>query len=217
MIITYCGAEFFKVSFGNTTLAFNPISKDSKLKQTRFGADIALITTEHPDMNGATQVSLGDKEPFIIRGPGEYEKNDVLIKGYPTVTRYGGVERINTAYLVTLEKMLILFLGAIATRDLPTELKEALDKIDLLFVPIGGDGVLEPDDAYAFAASIEPKIIVPMHYTAPSTGSNTLGSAHALDLFLKEEGGLEHTPVDKLTIKPKDLEGKENEVVVFAY
>ena len=46
MIITYQGAEFFKVQFGDTTLAFNPISKESKLKPTRFFADIASVTFE---------------------------------------------------------------------------------------------------------------------------------------------------------------------------
>ena len=32
MIITYQGVEFFKVQFGDTILAFNPISKESKFK-----------------------------------------------------------------------------------------------------------------------------------------------------------------------------------------
>ena len=161
MIITYHGAESLKVSFGDTTLAFNPISKDSSLKQTKFGADICLISLEHPDTNGVEQVTYNGKEPLVIRGPGEYEKNDVLVKGYPTVSQYGGNERINTAYLVMLEKMHLLYLGAISTRILPTELKEALDSVDIVFIPIGGEGVLEPDDAYAFAVSMEPKIIIP--------------------------------------------------------
>jgi hypothetical protein len=47
MIITYFGGEFFKVQFGDITLAFNPISKESKLKPSRFGADIVLSTTHH--------------------------------------------------------------------------------------------------------------------------------------------------------------------------
>ena len=164
MIITYHGAEFFKVSFADTVLAFNPVSKGSKLKQSRFGADIALISLEHPDMNGVDQVTHGDKEPFVIRGPGEYEVNDVLIKGYQTTSMYGGEERINTAYLVMMEKMLLLFTGALNTRELPSELKEALDKIDILFIPVGGDGVLEPDAAYEFSVSIGPRIVIPMHY-----------------------------------------------------
>jgi hypothetical protein len=210
MIITYHGAEFFRMSFGDTTLAFNPISKDSTLKQNRFGADVALISLEHPDMNGAEQVSHGEKQPFIIRGPGEYEVRDVLIKGYQTRSTYGGEERINTAYLVMLEKMLVLYLGAIDTKELPSELKEALDLIDILFVPIGGDGVLEADEAHELAVSIEPKLVIPMHF-------GMVGRKDALTLFLKEEGAAaqNHSPIDKLTLRSKDLEDKQNEVVVF--
>ncbi len=211
MIITHHGAEFFKVSFGDITLAFNPISKESTLKQTRFGADIALVSLEHPDMSGVEQVTFGGKEPLVIRGPGEYEKNDILIKGYTTTSHYGGVELINTAYLVTLEKMNLLFLGALSNKTLPTDLKETLDKIDILFIPIGGEGVLEPDEAHAFAVSIEPKLVIPMHYGA-------VGNKNAVDIFLKEEGLTlkEVQTTDKLTVKSRDLEGKQNEIVLFA-
>jgi L-ascorbate metabolism protein UlaG (beta-lactamase superfamily) len=210
MIITHHGAEFFKVSFGDTTLAFNPISKKSKLKPNRFGADIALITNEHPDMNGVEQVGLGEKSPFIIRGPGEYEIKDVLIKGFPITTNYGGEERINTAYLVKLEKMHILFLGATNTSEFSKELNEALDDIDILFVPIGGEGVLEPKAAHKLAVSISPRLIIPMHYVG-------VGMKDAIKEFLKQEGTEtnNHKPEKKLTIKNKDLEGKQNEIVVF--
>ncbi|MBP9760321.1 MAG: MBL fold metallo-hydrolase [Candidatus Pacebacteria bacterium] len=211
MIITHHGAEFFKVSFGDTVITFNPISKESNLKQTRFGADIALISLEHPDMNGVEQVTHGEKKPFVVSGPGEYEINEVLVKGYSTVSKYGGIELINTVYLVRMEKMLLLFLGALNTKDLPADLKEALDEIDILFVPIGGDGVLEPDTAHELAVSIEPRIVIPMHYSG-------VGIKNALDLFLKEEGteGESRTPIDKLTIKSRDLDGKQNEVVVLS-
>lgn len=210
MIITHYGAEFFKISFGDTTLAFNPISKKSKLKQTRFGADIALVTNEHPDMNGVDQVSHGEKEPFVVWGPGEYEILDVLIKGYPLTTAYGNEERINTAYLVKLEKMNILFLGATNTKEFPKDLNEAIDEIDVLFVPIGRDGVLGPQRAYELAVSIGPRIIIPMHYEG-------VGDKGVLDQFLKESGASSnHKPVNKLTLKAKDLEGKQNEVVVLS-
>ncbi|MBP9749685.1 MAG: MBL fold metallo-hydrolase [Candidatus Pacebacteria bacterium] len=207
MIITHYGAEFFKVSFGDTTLAFNPISKDSKLKQTRFGADVALITLEHPDMSGVEQVTHGDKVPFVARGPGEYEVNDILIKGYPSVSWYGGVERINTIYLVSIEKMHILFLGALGNKELPSDLKEVLDDVDILFVPVGGDGVLEPSPAHALAVSIEPKLVIPMHWQG-------VGVDKSIDLFLKEVGE-GASRVDKLTLKARDIDGKQNDVVVI--
>ena len=76
---------------------------------------------------------------------------------------------------------------------------------------MGGDGVLEPDDAYELAVSIEPSVVIPMHY-------GTVGRKNALEQFLKNEGGTNqnHKPVDKLTLRVKELEGKQNEVVVLA-
>lgn len=211
MIISHHGAEFFKVSFGDTTLAFNPISKKSKLKQTRFGADIVLVSNEHIDMNGIEQVAHGEKDPFVIRGPGEYEIHDVLIKGYPLSTEYGGEQLINTAYLVKLEKMHLLFLGATNSTEFPKELNEALDEIDILFVPIGGNGVLEAKEAHKLAVAVGPKLIIPMHF-------EDLGDTEAMKQFLKQEGAESenHAPVKKLTVKNRDLEGKQNDIVVFS-
>lgn len=210
MIISSYGAEFIKVSHGDTILAFNPVAKTSKLKQARFGADVALVSLEHDDMRGVEMVTHGEKQPVVVRGPGEYETRDILIKGYPTVSRYGGTELINTVYLVRMEKMTLLYLGALGTKELPAELKEALDTIDVLFVPIGGEGVLEPAPAHELAVSISPKIVIPIHY-------GSVGIAKALDLFLKEEGteNGNHAPIDKLTLKARELEGRENDVIVL--
>ncbi len=208
MIITYQGLEFFKVQFGDTVLAFNPISKDSKFKNSRFFADVALVTTNHPDFNGTENLSYSGKEPFVVSGPGEYEVKGVFIKGFASKSNYDGKDRINTVYSVSLEGMSLFFLGAISEPDIK-EAKETVDGIDVLFAPIGGNGVLDPSAAYKFAVSLEPKIIIPMHY------GDSLGK-DALKIFLKEAGadGIEH--LDKLTLKKKDLEGKEGEVMVVS-
>jgi superfamily II helicase len=42
-----------------------------------------------------------------------------------------------------------------------------------------------------------------------------VGDKNALKTFLKEEGSEDVKPVEKLTLKKKDLEGKEGEVVVL--
>lgn len=207
MIISYLGGEFFKVQFGDITLAFNPISKDSKLKSSRFGADIALVSTNHTDFNGIEQVFHGEKKPFVVSGPGEYEIKGVFIKGLPSTSSYGGKSLINTIYNVSLENMNICFLGAINTPELPREAEEALDAVDILFVPIGDEGVLSPAKAYKLAVSLEPKIIIPMHY-------GDVGAKDALKTFLKEAGE-NPNPEPKLTLKKKDLEGREGDVIVL--
>ena len=226
MVITYLGGEFIKVQFGEITLAFNPPSKDSKLKASRFGADVALVSLNHPDFNGVENVSHGDKRPFVIQGPGEYEIKDVVVRGFPTESKYGVAipnpkdsvarsaeggfreKHINTVYPVALEGIKLCFLGALGTAALPAELKEELDDIDVLFVSTGGNGVLSAVDANKLAVALEPRLVIPMHYAG-------LADTAALKQFLKEAGEEKITPQEKLTLKKKDLEGKEGEVIVL--
>lgn len=216
MIITYQGIESFKVQFGDTVIAINPVSKQSSFKTSRFGADIALISAQHPDLNGADNVGIGEKTPFVISGPGEYEVKDIFIRGYISNTSYGlksgDAPKVNTIYTLTVDNIRLCFLGALGSAELPPETKVAFEDIDVLFVPIGGDGVLDASEAYKFAVKLEPKIIIPMHFDE----KGELGDKNALKTFLKEGDSTDVKPVDKLTIKRKDLEGKEDDIIVLA-
>lgn len=205
MVITYQGGAFVKVQFGDITIAVNPISKDSKLKTSRFGADIALVSLNHPDFCGVDQVSFGEKNAFAVTGPGEYEIKNVFIRGFKSESKYGGENRINTIYTVNLENMHLCFLGALSSKDLPNEVAEAIDDIDILFVSVGAVGTLSPYEAYKLAVKLEPKLIVPLYW----------GNTAALKTFLKEAGEENTKPVDKLTLKKKDLEGKEADVIAI--
>ncbi|KKW43777.1 MAG: Zn-dependent hydrolase of the beta-lactamase fold-like protein [Parcubacteria group bacterium GW2011_GWB1_57_6] len=216
MVITHHGGQCFKVTFGDLTLAFDPIGKNGTLPPVRFGADIALVSRDHPDMNGIEEVTYGDKVPFAITGPGEYERAGVVIQGflsqsaYPASAKAAQGERpgyINTIYSVQLEDMTLVHLGALATTELSQEARESIDEIDVLFVPVGGGGVLTGAKAHELAVSLEPKIIVPMHWSG-------IGQPKALEAFLKEAGnGSEKA--DKLTLKKKDLLGRTGSILVL--
>ncbi len=90
-------------------------------------------------------------------------------------------------YVITFEGIKVCFLGSATT--------EELDDIDMLFVA--------PEN-YKTAVALEPSIIIPMAYDKAM-----------LSQFLKESGGKDATPIEKLVIKKKDLEGKEGEIVVL--
>lgn len=207
MIITYQGLEFVKIQQGDLTVAVNPISKNSKFKGVRFGADIALCSINHLDMNGADMVARGDRNPFVISGPGEYEIGGIFVKGFASQSHYGG-DKVNTIYSFSIDGMNICFLGAHDGADLTPEVKEGVDGVDILFVPIGGDGVLNAVEAAKLAVKMEPKIIIPIHY-------GDVGDKDALEIFLKESDAEGVKGIDKLTLKKKDLEGKDGEVVVL--
>ncbi len=211
MVITHHGGQCFKVTFGDLTLVFDPISKSGTLPGVRFGADIALVSRNHPDMNGVAEVTYGEKEPFAITGPGEYEYGGVTVQGFLTKSEYGlrkgDTNAVNTIYSVKLEGMTIVHLGALSDTTLPADAKEAIDEIDVLFLPVGGDGVLDAAQAAKLATMLEPKLIVPMHW-------NGMGHAKALEAYIKEEGG-NSEKVDKLTLKKKDVLDKDGDIMVI--
>lgn len=202
MVISYLGGECFKITQGDLTLAFNPPSKDSSLKASKFGADIAFISLNHEDFNGVENAVFGGREPFIISGPGEYEVKGVAVRGFGSPSTYGG-KGINTIYSVSLEGLNLCFLGALGSAELPQAAMQELDDIDILFLPIGDKGMLDYDKAYALAVQLEPKAVIPMHY-----------GAEDLKHFLKEAGE-DVEPVEKLTVKKKDLDSKEGEIIVL--
>lgn len=207
MVITYHGLECFKVSLGDLTLAFNPFSKESAkkygLKEVKFGADVVFVTTKHPDFSGVEQVTYGEKVPFLVDGPGEYEIEGLTVRGFGVPTTYGGKECFTTMYQVTLEGANLLFLGALPNTKLDTTILGALGEIDILFVPVGGGEVMDSAAASALGVKLEACVIIPMHY-----------EKDALTAFLKEEGS-SAKPQDKLTIRKKDLLTMEGEIIVL--
>ncbi len=207
MIITYYGRQHFKLQVGDTTLAINPVSKEGKGKTAKYGSDVCLITTNHPDYNGEEQVALGNKTPLVIKGAGEYEVAGIFIKGFATPVTLGegkGKKTYqNTTYCFTFDGIRVTFLGALH-EQLKPEHKEIIDETDVLFVPVGGDDTtLNPYDAHKLSVALEPKLIIPMDYTEKT-----------LPIFMKEAGE-KTAPVEKLTIKKKDIENKLGEIVLF--
>jgi L-ascorbate metabolism protein UlaG (beta-lactamase superfamily) len=203
MIITYHEGGCVRAQVGDTTVVFSPVSKASAhFKPTNFGADVAFISLNHPDLNGAEEAGRGDKQPFVVTGPGEYEVKGISATGFGTPSGYDGHERINTVYSLSLDGLSILYLGALGG-DLPPDVLE-MDAPDILFVPVGGNGTLDAAAAQKMAVKLEAKIVIPILFDEKS-----------LKQFLKEAGEEGVKPVDKFTVKPRDIADKEGDVVVL--
>ncbi|OGG82461.1 hypothetical protein A3I46_02300 [Candidatus Kaiserbacteria bacterium RIFCSPLOWO2_02_FULL_54_13] len=103
--------------------------------------------------------------------------------------------------------MTLVHLGALADTELSHEARESIDEIDVLFVPVGGDGVLSPGKAHELAVSLEPKVIIPMHWSG-------IGGPKSLEAFLKAAGNGSEK-VDKFTLKKKDMVGRDGSIIVI--
>ena len=55
---------------------------------------------------------------------------------------------------------------------------------------------------------MEPKIIIPIHF-------GETGDKNVLKTFLKEGGAENEKAEEKLTLKKKDLEGKEGDIIIL--
>lgn len=205
MILTFHEGACIRASAGDTTIVLGPVSKKSKnFKPTNFGADIAFVSFNSPDMNGSEEAGRGDKQPFVVFGPGEYEVKEITASGYPAGSTYGGEGRINTVYSIHFDGLSVLYLGALGDMDLPSEVLE-MDAPDILIIPVGGNGTLSPAEAEKLSVKLEAKIVIPILYDEKT-----------LKTFLKEAGAESTKPVEKLTLKPRDIVGKQGEVVVLA-
>jgi L-ascorbate metabolism protein UlaG (beta-lactamase superfamily) len=202
MVITYYGLSCFKIQSGDTTLVFDLPSKKAGIKPPRFHVDI-IVQSQGYDAGEIPQDS------FLIDGPGEYEIKGVYVHGLKSFhdSSSGKKRGLNTAYVLQLEKINLCFLGEFGEKELRPELKEEIGKVDILFVPVGGDDVLEPEASRNIINQIEPAVAIPMYYPKKD----------ALKSFLAEIGAKETKPVEKLSIKKKDIpENKGTQVVVLS-
>ncbi len=139
----------------------------------------------------ATEARLGVAHPeaqLVIEGPGEYEAGDFSITG-TTATRHIDTEAdepISTIYRIEVGDVRIALIGNIAPK-LSEDQLEALGVVDILIIPIGGGGyTLDAVHAAALTRSIDPKVVIPIHYA--DSGLKYEVPQDALDPFVKDLG-----------------------------
>ncbi len=156
-------------------------------------ADIALFSHESLKKG----VKTGDA--FVVDGPGEYEIKEVSIHGFPARAHMGEEDdQSATIYRIAVSGTMIASVGHIYP-DLKSEQLEGLGMIDILLIPVGGNGyTLDAQGAVKVIKKIDPKIVIPTHYD--EKGINFEVPQADLDLFLKELGTTAEK-MDKLKIK----------------
>lgn len=206
--IIWLGHAAFRLKSKDATIITDPFDKSLGLGNPGQRADIVTISHDHPHHNAVATVK-GD--PAVINGPGEYEIRGVFITGVWTYADdQGGKERgRNNVFLFHLDDLFVCHLGSLG-HTLNSQQLDALGDVDVLLVPIGGAASLTSSKASEVISQIEPKIVVPMHY---STGRETL-QTDSLEKFTKEMGLKDLVPQDKLSMKRSDL-GETTKVVIL--
>lgn len=205
MDIQFYGANCIRIANKKASLVFDDNLASLGQKPVVKKDEIALFTGEHPAVE--TEVKL------LVDGPGEYEVSEIMITGVQTRAHMDeDGQRSATIYKVLMDDIRIVVLGHVHP-DLTDAQLERLGVVDVLFVPVGGNGyTLDGVGALKLIKKIEPKIIIPTHfedkalkYEVPQAPLDTALAGLSMEVA---------ETVDKLKLKHADI-GEATRLVVL--
>jgi L-ascorbate metabolism protein UlaG (beta-lactamase superfamily) len=211
MDIFHFGHSSFKLKGKSVILVTDPYEGEKVgLKFPKTTADIVTVSHQHADHNAVKDI---EGTPLVVSGPGEYEVKGVRIIGVPSFhdDEKGAKRGKNILFRIQMDGISYLHCGDLG-HMLSEEDLELLDGIDVLFIPVGGIYTINPSQAAAIIAKIEPSIVIPMHY-ASEQNKDKPDSLLPVSAFLKEMGK-EVIPVPKLSITKDKLPVEQTIVVV---
>ncbi|MBI4033264.1 MAG: MBL fold metallo-hydrolase [Candidatus Blackburnbacteria bacterium] len=219
MDITWLGHSSFRIKGKTSTVITDPYDPSMVgLKFPKIEANIVTISHEHQDHNRSDLVlgaPLSERKlPHVVRGPGEYEIGGVSIFGIPTFhdNEQGAKRGVNTVYVITIDGIVICHLGDLGHKLSEEEARQMGD-VDILLVPVGGVYTIDAEDAASIVASIDPWVVIPMHYKIEGGKSELLSQLLSVDKFTKELGLVPLREV-KFTVTKESLP-QETQLVIL--
>jgi L-ascorbate metabolism protein UlaG (beta-lactamase superfamily) len=214
--VYFAGQSCFQISVSNSKdnsadIVIDPYDEATGLKLPNLSADILLVTHNHHDHNNIEGIK---GEPFMVKGPGEYEIKGVFVRGIAAFhDDKGGKEKgQNTIYTIEAEGIRFCHLGDLGQKELTDEQVDKIGQVDVLMIPVGGQGyTISPTEAQKIVAQIEPMIVIPMHYALPKLKMEL----EDVSKFLKAMGKPSVTPQDKFIVKASTLPKEGMEIVVL--
>lgn len=185
--VEYRGGNAVVLSTKKTTLMVDPRLSLFGLKDIKTKDEVELATESR-------FVVENSEARTIIDQPGEYEVGDFTIKGI-AATRHidkPDDEQLSTIYRIECGDVKVALIGNIAPK-LTDEQLETLGMIDIVILPVGGNGyTLDAVSAVAIVRQTEPKLVIPVHYA--DSGLSYEVPQDSVEVFEKELGA----PVEKL-------------------
>jgi L-ascorbate metabolism protein UlaG (beta-lactamase superfamily) len=167
--------------------------------------DITLFTGAHADAISAAKI--------IIDEPGEYEVSGVSIYGIAARAHMDEEkQRSATIYKLLVDDLRVLVTGHVYP-ELSDNQLEAIGMVDVMFVPVGGNGyTLDGIGALKLIKKVGPKLVIPTHYDMKRLTYPV--PQQTLEQALKSLGMEPKETVQKLKLKSGEL-GDVTQLIVL--
>jgi len=203
--LTFYGANCVRLAAKKAQIVVDDNLKVLGLKTVTKPADISLRTSkllpEHPEA------------VFRAEMPGEYEISGVVIRGIAARAHMDEEGKKSAViYTVEADDTKVVILGHIYP-ELSEEQLEQIGMADVAIVPVGGMGyTLDGAGALNVIKQIEPKVVVPTHYSDKAIRYEVPQSE--LSEAVKNLGMETGETVAKYKIKPSELSDTTKLVVL---
>lgn len=189
MDIQFHGANCISVTHKGSRIVIDDNLADLGAKGVTKADDVNLFTGPHGAGNGR----------LSFDGPGEYEVSDISVIGIAAQSHLDEGGKNATMFKLIAGEESILITGHIFPKLSESQL-EAIGIIDVLFVPVGGNGyTVDPIGALKLIKDIEPKLVVPTHFDDKSLKYSV--PQQELSVALKEMAMEPKETIAKLKLK----------------
>jgi L-ascorbate metabolism protein UlaG (beta-lactamase superfamily) len=169
--IKWLGHSSFLISLGDgPKIVTDPFDTTVGYPMPDETADVCMVSHDHFDHNC---VSVIKGNPEVVKGKGDKEVKGLKFKGIGSFhDESGGKDRgENTIWTFELGGMKFAHVGDLGI-DLDESQKREIGAVDVLFVPTGGFYTIDASTATKVVDSLNPKVVIPMHYKTVFLGDN---------------------------------------------
>ena len=142
-------------------------------------ADIVTVSHDHYDHNNVAAVK---GKPEVVNAPGHKKVKGIDFRGIASYhdEAKGGQRGTNVIFCFGLDGIKVCHLGDLGHQLGAAQITE-IGEVDVLLVPVGGLYTIDASGAVKVCDSLNPKVVIPMHYKCAKCGYPIAG----VDAFLK--------------------------------
>jgi L-ascorbate metabolism protein UlaG (beta-lactamase superfamily) len=166
MKIKWKGHACFFIECSGKIIVTDPFADSYGYPPLRERADLVTVSHDHNDHNAWQNLS---GNPLVINQAGDFDLGEISIQGVASYhdQKQGALRGRNIIYRIKAEGLTLAHLGDLGHILSPAQV-EALGKIDILLLPVGGTYTIDAEQAGQVLEQIGPAIVIPMHFKTPA-------------------------------------------------